>query len=88
MERLRTVFRNNNFINVRFDEIEVMRHGGNPNIYGVTLQQHWNSSTYRDQGWLFLMIDFTDESNPLIWVRTWQALADMPFGLDNFIIRN
>ena len=89
IRRLRNVFRNNRWINVRFENIGVMRHSGNTNVYGVTLRQYWNAERYSDVGWLFLMIDFTDENNPLIWVRAWNS-QDTPsnarIGLDNFII--
>ena len=90
MNGLRRVFQNNQYINIKFSEIEVLRHDGNNNIYGVTLRQDWNTTNYSDVGWLFLMIDFRDESNPLIWVRTWQPITVQPnnvFGLDNFILR-
>ena len=89
IEGLRRVFQRNAWLNINFEEIEVMMHPGNPNVYGVTLKQHWNASNYSDVGWLFLMIDFRDENNPLIWVRTWQP-PEVPkndvFGLDNFRI--
>jgi len=77
MTDLKRVFTNNSFINVKFDEIEVIQSETNPNVYGVTLQQKWNSSTYKDEGWLFLMIDFQNEDKPQIWVRTWDPL-NMP----------
>ena len=51
-----------------------MRHGAKPNFYGVTLVQHWNSSTYSDKGILFLVWDCTDEDQPKIHVRTWQPM--------------
>ena len=41
-------------------------------IYGVQLKQGWNSSTYSDEGYLFLMIDFTNPKEPIIHVRAWQ----------------
>ncbi|MDR0231197.1 MAG: nuclear transport factor 2 family protein [Dysgonamonadaceae bacterium] len=96
---LKRVFERNSYINIKFDEIVVTRHEGNPNIYGVTLKQDWNASGgYHDEGWLFLMIDYEDENNPLIWVRTWQPLTDPTgkniryntediFGLGNFPVR-
>lgn len=62
----------NKFIHVDFDKISVVRHGSKPNIYGVTLFQSWNTSTYSDKGWLFLLWDFTDPDRPQIHVRTWQ----------------
>jgi len=76
LRNLSRVFASNSYINIKFDNIVVTQHEGNPNIYGVTLKQNWNSSNYRDEGWLFLLIDYSDESNPLIWVRTWQPLED------------
>jgi len=77
LTNLKRVFESNTYINIKFDEIVVTRHEGNPNIYGVTLKQDWNASGgYHDEGWLFLMIDYEDVNNPLIWVRTWQPLTD------------
>lgn len=69
---LKKCFRNNSYINVAFDELEVMRHPKRPDVFGVTLKQRWNSSNYSDVGYLFLMINFEDEQNPCIQVRTWQ----------------
>jgi len=76
MEGLKRAFQRNQYINIKFSEIEVMQHTnqGSSNIYGVTLRQDWNTTNYSDTGWLFLMIDFKDENNPLIWVRTWQPI--------------
>ena len=69
---LRRVFKNNAYINVNFDEIKIVRHGAKPNYYGVTLKQGWNTKGYSDEGIVF--IDFTDEFNPKIMVRTWQPM--------------
>lgn len=83
------VFARNGYINVKFDEIKVLRHGANPNFYGVTLIQHWNSSTYSDEGILFLVWNFENPDSPQINVRTWQPMEtpdDDIFTLDNFKI--
>lgn len=72
INNLRRVFANNSYIKVTFDEIKVMRHPVNPNFYGVTLHQGYTSSNYHDDGYLFLLWDFTDEDMPQIHVRTWQ----------------
>lgn len=83
---LRKVFARQGYVNVKFDEVKVVRSGYNPNFYGVTLIQHWNSSTYSDEGILFLVWDFTDPDRPLIHVRTWQPMeteADDIFTLDH-----
>jgi hypothetical protein len=76
LTKLKNAFARNSYIKIKFDEIIVTRHEGNPNIYGVTLKQNWKSSTYSDEGWLFLIFDYKDEENPQIWVRTWQPLQD------------
>ena len=72
IKNLSGVFKRNSYIKVTFDEIEVMRHPVNPNFYGVTLLQGWTSGRYHDDGYLFLLWDFTDENAPQIHVRTWQ----------------
>lgn len=72
IRNLRGVFQRNSYIKVTFDDIEVMRHPVNPNFYGVTLLQGWTSGRYHDDGYLFLLWDFTDEDAPQIHVRTWQ----------------
>lgn len=72
MKNLATCFRNNRWIKLGFDRISVAAHGSKENVYGVTLHQAWRSSTYNDDGWLFLLWDFSDEENPQVLVRTWQ----------------
>lgn len=72
LKGLRSVFKVNEYINILFEELEVMKHGKYPEIYGVTLKQLWNTTRYSDVGYVFLMIDFKDEENPIIHVRTWQ----------------
>lgn len=72
LRKLRVVFSRNSYIKVTFDEIEVCRHPVNPNVYGVTLHQGYTSSNYHDDGYLFLLWDFSNEEAPKIYVRTWQ----------------
>ena len=94
INNLKKCFKNNSYINLIFDDIEVMRHPKRDDIFGVTLKQHWNSSNYSDVGYLFLMINFEDEMNPSIQVRTWQPdkyngkplPRDEVFSLDMFNI--
>lgn len=72
IERLRQVFQLNSFVKVSFDDVEIIRHSKYPEIYGIKLRQRWNSSTYSDEGYLFIMMDFYDPEQPLIHVRAWQ----------------
>ena len=81
LTKMQTIFNNNSYINIKFTDVVVTRHEGNPSIYGVTLKQDWNTKPtkdsprgYHDEGWLFLIFDFEDKDNPQIWVRTWQPL--------------
>lgn len=91
MKSLRSIFARNKYIDIKFDKITVVRHGAKPDFYGVTLHQDWNTSTYSDKGWLFLLWDFRDEEQPIIHVRTWQPnqvvqTDEDVFSLDDFYI--
>ena len=77
LTKLAAVFKTVKFLNVRFSDIEIAEHPKFDNIYGVTLKQLWRTDRYKDEGYLFLMIDFRDSDNPLIQVRTWQPYKDM-----------
>jgi hypothetical protein len=78
INNLKNIFLKNSFIDVSFDEIEIVKHGTRDEIYGVNLRQSWRSSSYKDEGYLFLMIDFEDETHPIVHVRAWQPTKDTP----------
>ena len=75
LRNLGNVFKTTKFVNVKFEDIDVVQHP-KYDIYGVTLKQYWHTNRYKDEGFLFLMIDFRDADNPLIQVRTWQPYKD------------
>lgn len=75
LDRLSAIFAANKQIRVTFDEIEVMLHPIDADVYGVTLHQGYTSDNYHDDGYLFLLWDFRDEAHPKIHVRTWQPDA-------------
>lgn len=85
LENLARCFRNNEFINVRFthSDIQKLEKDSNRNVVCVQLAQDYNSTSYADQGYLFLMIDMSDNNNPFIKVRTWQPEPDPKFGYYN-----
>lgn len=72
LERLSMAFASNKQIDVRFSDFKIMRHPTKDGIYGVSLRQGYKSDRYADDGWIFLLWDFRDESMPRIHVRTWQ----------------
>ncbi|MCK9206895.1 MAG: LPP20 family lipoprotein [Salinivirgaceae bacterium] len=72
MERLKQVFENNEFVNIQFEDCEVKKRDNNSEVYGIQIAQNYYSSSYADQGYLFLMVDMTDTLKPKIYVRSWQ----------------
>ena len=90
ISKLRNVFSGIKYLKLDFKDIEVVKHRKHPNFYGIRLQQIWNTSNYKDDGLLFLLVQFKDNEDPIIWVRTWQDAEKTPvddaFGLHNFKI--
>lgn len=99
IEKLRTkVFPNAKYIQVTFTDIKVSKHPSIDGYYGVVLRQGYKSSNYSDDGYLFMLWDFRDESHPQIHVRTWQPYwldeqkterlqEDKVFNINSFTIR-
>lgn len=74
LSNLAQVFKRNRYINVTFDDVQIRRHGRKKDIYGVRVVQHYSSSTYSDEGYVFMVWDFTNPDSPEIHVRTWQPM--------------
>lgn len=72
LDRLAKIFASNQKIRVNFSDFHILRHPTVDGIYGVSLRQKYSSGSYADDGYLFLLWDFRDESKPKIHVRTWQ----------------
>jgi len=68
-------FKKNSFVNVKFEDLKILQHEKFPYLYGVSCWQEWKSSNYSDKGYLFLMIDFRNQKEPVIHVRSWQPNA-------------
>lgn len=77
MEKLQDVFDDNEWINITLTldgppSEAIVQSVRNPNMYGVSLYQKWNSETYEDEGYLFLLFQIDDINGPFtIWVRSW-----------------
>lgn len=69
--RQRQIFDFQEDISLDFASFDITRKNLNPNIYGVEMRQNYLSTTYSDEGYLFLLLDF-EPDNPLIYVRAWQ----------------
>ena len=74
MNNLERVFRNNNFVNLKFQNLEVQKIYNDPTKerFAIKLFQEYSSSGYSDRGYLFLFLDMTNMDEPLIKIRTWQ----------------
>lgn len=72
LARLRLVFNQASYIKVDFSDIRVTKHPAIDGWYGVRVKQGYESPEYSDEGYVFMLWDFSDESHPQIHVRTWQ----------------
>lgn len=89
IRRLRAAFIRNETVHIIFQDVTIKRHPMHATIYGIHVRQYWESTTYSDAGYLFIMIDFSDKEKPVIHVRAWQRtkFADgSTVGLGDFYI--
>ncbi|MCM1140931.1 MAG: hypothetical protein NC453_20365, partial [Muribaculum sp.] len=74
IKQLAKCFNRNDFINLKFTnhQIQWLEKFDKQTIFAINIRQEYNSSTYADNGYLFLLVDMTNHDEPLIKVRTWQ----------------
>jgi hypothetical protein len=72
LRQLGTVFKSNEYVNLKFTDIDVKVSQKYDDIYGIQLKQDYFSSGYGDSGYLFLMVDLRKKNEPVIHVRTLQ----------------
>jgi hypothetical protein len=81
LKQLATVFKSNEYVNLKFTDINVKKAGKGGEIYGIQLMQDYFSTSYGDKGYLFLMVDLNKTDEPIIHIRTWQPEKDPDFGI-------
>ncbi|GHV68941.1 hypothetical protein FACS1894199_16950 [Bacteroidia bacterium] len=81
IRQLSSVFKSNEYVNLKFTDISVKKAGVGGEIYGIQLQQDYFSTTYGDTGYLFVMVDLNKPEEPTIHIRTWQPEKDPDFGI-------
>lgn len=91
LKKLKDCFGNprNKYINLRFanNDIQSLKSFGDRKVFGIQIKQFYDSATYGDEGYLFLMVDITDPDRPQIKVRTWQPIqtpSDKLYNAGNF----
>ena len=79
IERLRYSFNSKEFINLRFNDMEVVKGSGTRDgIFAMQISQDYYSNNYGDTGYLTLLVDLREEL-PVIKVRVWQQKKDENF---------
>lgn len=76
ISNLRRCFNAQEFVNIRFANNDVVKAGRGGELYGIQIKQDYYSTTYGDQGYLYLQVDLNDPKLPIIRVRTWQDEPD------------
>ena len=82
LDNLKRCFASNEFINIRFANNDVVK-AKDKEEYGIQIKQDYYSTTYGDQGYLYLQVNLDDRKQPIIKVRTWQPEPDPEIGLFN-----
>ncbi|MCF7912125.1 MAG: LPP20 family lipoprotein [Candidatus Cloacimonetes bacterium] len=66
------VFANNKYINIQFRDAELIKRSSTLPIYAIQMHQDYYSTTYSDQGYLLLFVDFSNKGEAKIFFRYWQ----------------
>ena len=80
IRNLKYQFNYKEYINIKFEESKIRKAGKIDGLYGIEIKQIYFSSNYGDVGYLFLMLDLKDPTQPKIEVRTWQPEIDISKG--------
>ena len=81
IRNLAMCFASNEFVNIRFANNDVVKLAKGGEMYAIQIAQDYYSTNYGDKGYLFLIVDINNPTQPLIKVRTWQPDKDPNFGL-------
>lgn len=81
IRNLGRVFTSQEYINIQFSDCDVIKLGKGEQLFGIKIRQEYFSTTYSDTGYLFILVDLSDYSRPVIHVRTWQEAPDKDFGV-------
>lgn len=82
LRNLERCFDSQEYINIRFANNDVVK-AKDREEYGIQIKQDYYSTTYGDQGYLYLQVNLDDRKQPIIKVRTWQPEPDPEIGLFN-----
>jgi hypothetical protein len=86
LKNQRKVFQSQNDISLGFSSFKIFRKNDTDGTYGISMKQNYTSTSYADEGHLFLLVDF-QQAQPQIYVRSWQPREwndDAMIKLSNF----
>lgn len=74
LKNLERCFARNEFVNIRFsnNDIQWLEKYKDEEIFAIQIGQEYNSTSYADKGYLFLLVNMTNHNQPQIKIRTWQ----------------
>jgi hypothetical protein len=70
LKNLESLFKRADDIFIGYSSMEIIRKNAEK-VYGISMRQNYNTSSYSDEGYLFLLVDF-EGRQPQIYVRSWQ----------------
>jgi hypothetical protein len=71
LKRQEIIFAEKQDIHLGFSTMKIEAHQNYDDVYGISLRQSYCSSLYSDEGYLFLLVDFSNDE-PTIHIRSWQ----------------
>lgn len=71
MKNQARIFDTQQDIYLGYNTFKINRKNKQDGLYGISMRQNYQATSYSDEGYLFLLVDFKEES-PKIYVRSWQ----------------
>lgn len=86
IKNLREVFNSQEYVNIQFEDASVKRTGRYGERYEIIIKQNYYSMNYADKGYLYLLVDLENPSQPIVYVRVWDEYKNklMSYGEWNF----
>ena len=84
IDKLRISFAGKEYINLRFEDNDVLKDARGQEIYAIQIKQDYYSNNYGDTGYLTLLVDLRGEL-PIIHIRVWQEQKDEEFSAARFL---
>lgn len=61
----------------KMNDIEIQQSSRDKDIYSATYQHEWTSEHYSNSGYMFILFDLCDNSNPIVQICVWATGKDI-----------